>query len=249
MILKPTIKIMKKPLILVLLLFLCSFAYTQEYGVGIKGGLNYYTIGDIVTVGSNAQGPVAGLIFEPVKDIGYQFGAFLNVAFNKFYIRPEINFVTNKNNYDFPLQTSHWAASKINVPLLLGYKIYDPISIYIGPSFSFFNEMNLDGANNSTGESPINYSKNASNLMFGIQVEFKRFGVDLRYELSLKETVEERQDIHNSGYGVNQADIYSYKPSQVSLSLNIFLFRTDGDDIDDFFSRLFRGNACNCLKN
>ncbi len=240
---------MKQPLILVLLLTLCSFANSQKYAIGIKGGLNYYNIGDIVTVGSNGpQGPVAGLIFEPVKDIGYQFGAFLNVAFDKFYIRPEINFVSNKNNYDFPLQTSRWTASKINVPLLLGYKIYDPISIYIGPSFSFFNEMNLEGANNSTGESPINYSKNASNLMFGIQVEYKRFGVDLRYELGLKETVEERQDIHNSAYGVNQADIYSYKPSQISLSLNIFLFRTDGDDIDDFFSRLFRKNTCDCYR-
>ena len=250
MILKPTIKTMKKPQILVLLLLLCSFLNAQEYAIGIKGGLNYYNIGDIVTVGSNGpQGPVAGLIFEPVKEIGYQFGAFLNVAFDKFYIRPEINFVSNKNNYDFPLQTSYWTASKINVPLLLGYKIYDPISIYIGPSFSFFDEMNLEGANNQTGESSLNYEKTTTSLMFGVQVEFKRFGVDLRYELGLKETVEERQDIHNSAYGVNQADIYSYKPSQISLSLNIFLFRTDGEDIGGLFDGLFRGNACNCYRN
>ena len=247
MIIKPTINTMNKPHILVILLFLCSIGNTQEYAIGIKGGLNYYNIGDIVTVGSNGpQGPVAGLIFEPVNDIGYQFGAFLDISFDKFYIRPEINFVTNKNTYDFPKQTSEWTASKIDVPILFGYKIYDPISIYIGPSFSFFDKMNLDGANNQTDESSLNYEKTTTNLMLGVQVEFKRFGVDFRYELGLKETVEERQDIHNSAYGVNQADIYSYKPSQISLSLNIFLFRTNGDDIGGFFDGLFKSKYCNC---
>ena len=249
MILKPTIKNMNKPQILVLLLFLCSLLNAQEYAVGVKGGLNYYNIGDIITVGSNGpQGPVAGLIWEPVKDIGYQFGAFLDISFDKFYIRPEINFVTNKNSYDFPIQTSEWTASKIDVPLLFGYKVYDPISIYIGPSFSFFNAVPLEGANNNSDPNSINYEKTTASFMFGVQVEFKRFGVDLRYELGLKETVEERQDIHNSAYGVNQADIYSYKPSQISLSLNIFLFRTDGGEISDIFSKLFKGKGCNCDK-
>jgi len=247
MTLKPTLITMNKSQIIVLLLFICAFGNAQEYAIGIKGGLNYYNIGDIITVGSNGpQGPVAGLIFEPVKDIGFQFGAFLNVAFDKFYIRPEINFVTNKNTYDFPKQTSEWTASKIDVPILFGYKIYDPISIYICPSFSFFDNMNLEGANNQPYEYLINFEKTTTSLMFGVQVEFKRFGVDLRYELGLKETVEERQDIHNSAYGVNQADIYSYKPSQISLSLNIFLFRTDGDDIGGFFDGLFRKNVCDC---
>lgn len=239
---------MKQPLILVLLLTLCSSANSQEYAIGIKGGLNYYNIGDLNSRGGSIQAGKPDEIFTPNNEMGTQFGAFLNVAFGKLYIRPEINFVSNKNNYDFPLKTSRWTASKINVPLLVGYKIYDPISIYVGPSFSFFSEMNLEGANNSTGESPINYSKNTSNLMFGIQVEFKRFGVDLRYELGLKETEEELQNIHNSAFGTNLTDVYSYKPSQISLSLNIFLFRTDGDDIDDFFSNLFRKNVCDCYR-
>ncbi|MCK5400452.1 MAG: PorT family protein [Flavobacteriaceae bacterium] len=243
---------MKQPLILVLLLFLCTFSNAQEYAVGIKAGLNYYNIGDLNSRGGSIQAGKPDETFTPNNEIGNQFGAFLNVAFGNLYIRPEINFVSNKNNYDFPVKTSHWKASKMDFPILVGYKVFDPISIYIGPSFSFFSEMTIEGANNSTGASPINYDKTTSNLIFGIQVEFKRFGVDLRYEYGLKETEGESgdnyQDFHNSAFGTNITDIWPYKPSQISLSLNIFLFRTDGDDIDDFFSKLFRKNACDCLR-
>ncbi|MCH7525416.1 MAG: outer membrane beta-barrel protein, partial [Bacteroidetes bacterium] len=129
----------------------------------------------------------------------------INVAFDKFFIRPEINFVSNKNSYDFPTKTSQWSASKIDVPLLFGYKVYDPIAIYIGPSFSFFNKMTLEGANNNSNPNPTNFEKTTTSLMFGIQVEFKRFGVDLRYETGLKETAEEFNDFISSTYGINLA--------------------------------------------
>ena len=75
---------------------------------------------------------------------------------------------------------------------------------------------------------------------------FKRFGIDLRYQMANKETIEERQDFNFSATGVNQADIYSYKPSQISLSLNIFLFRTNADDIGGAFANLFKNNKCYC---
>ncbi len=245
----PTVKTMKQPLILVLLLFLCSFLKAQEYAIGIKGGINYYNIGDINSRGGSIQAGKPDEIFIPNNEIGTQFGVFINVAFNKFYIRPEINFVSNNNNYDFPTDTAQWEVSKIDLPLLIGYKVFDPISIYVGPNFSFFNEMTLEGANNNSDPNPINYEKTTTSLMFGIQVEFKRFGVDLRYEIGLKETAEEFNDFIRSAYGINLADIYAYKPSQISLSLNIFLFRTDGDDISNLFDGLFRSKACNCLKN
>ena len=239
---------------LLLLIFLTTFCYTgaQEYAIGVKGGLNYYTIGDIFSRGGSIVGGV-DKTFSPNKEMGTQLGAFLNVEFGKLFIRPELNFVSNKNNYSFPVKTSNWQASKIDAPLLIGYKLFDPISIYLGPSFSFFNEMTLDGANNNAGKSPIIYDKTTTNIAFGVMVDFKRFGIDLRFESGLKETMGEfgdnYQDFHNSDYGINIGDIWSYKPSQISLSLNIYLFRTNGGDIDDFFSRLFKGNKCWCPKN
>ena len=244
---------MKRPQILVLLLLFCTFANAQEYAFGIKGGLNYYNIGDINSRGGSFQTGHPDEVFSPNKEMGIQYGAFLDIAFDKFYIRPEINFISNNNNYDFPVKTSQWKATKIDVPILIGYKVFDPIAIYVGPSFSFFDKMTIEGANNITNANPIDFEKSTTSLMFGVQVEFKRFGIDLRYEIGLKETVGEfgdnYQDFQHSAFGINIGDIYSYKPSQISLSLNIFLFRTNGDDISDIFSNLFKGNSCDCLGN
>ena len=243
----------KRNLLLAFFLAISAFIYAQpEYAVGIKGGLNYYTIGDINSRGGSIQSGKPDEVFSPNKEMGTQFGVFLDVAFDKFFIRPEINFTTNKNNYDFPNRTSHWKASKMDFPILIGYKIYDPVAVYVGPSFSFFNDMTLEGANNITDANPINFEKTTTNFMIGLQVEFKRFGVDLRYEVGSKETEGEHtnnyQDFQNSAFGINLGDIYSYKPSQISLSLNIFLFRTNGDEIGGIFKNLFKGDSCDCLK-
>ena len=240
----------KRILLLAFFLSTSIFIYAQpEYAIGIKGGLNYYTIGDINSRGGSIQSGKPDEVFTPNKEMGTQFGVFLNVAFDKFFIRPELNFVTNKNTYDFPNRTSHWKASKVDFPILFGYKIYDPVSIYVGPSFSFFNDMTLEGANNITSANSIDYEKTTSNFIVGIQVEFKRFGVDLRYESGFKETIGEHtnnyQDFQNSAFGINLGDIYSYKPSQISLSLNIFLFRTDGAEIGNIFKG-WGGDKCKC---
>ncbi|WP_345005209.1 outer membrane beta-barrel protein [Snuella lapsa] len=241
---------MKKHLLLALYLLICLYANAQEYAFGIKGGFNYYNIGDINSRGGSIQIGKPDETFSPNKELGTQFGAFLNIAFNNLFFRPELNFATHKNNYNFPIKTSKWNASKINVPLLIGYKVFDPISIYTGPSINFFKDMTIEGANNIAGRSPIIYEKTVTNIHFGIQAEFKYVGVDLRYELGIKETQGEHgdnyQDFHNSAYGINIADIWPYTPSQISLSLNVYLFRTEEGEIKGFFSNLFKGNKCYC---
>jgi len=236
----------KRILLLAFSLYSCLFINAQEYAFGIKAGFNQYNIGDIISYGGSFPGGQPNEVFSPNKEIGFQFGAFLDIAFDKFYVRPELSYISNKNNYSFPVKASNWRASKINFPILVGYKVFDPVSIYLGPSFDFFTDVTLEGINNEKGASPINYEKSATSIMFGVQVEFKRFGIDLRYETGLKETSEERQDFHFSDYGINQADIYAYKPSQISLSVNVFLFRTNSENIGGLFSGLFKSSKCYC---
>jgi hypothetical protein len=80
-------------------------------------------------------------------------------------------------------------------------------------------------------------------------VKIKRIGIDLRYEGGIKETQEELVDIIYSSYGVNLADLRSYKPNTLRLSVSFDLFRTDGDQIGSIFSDLFKGNSCHCPYN
>ena len=44
-----------------------------------------------------------------------------------------------------PNQKSKWTTSKIDVPLLFVYDVFDPISVYLGPGFNFFGDTTLEG--------------------------------------------------------------------------------------------------------
>ena len=46
---------MKKHLLIALSLLICLYANAQEYAFGIKGGFNYYNIGDINSRGGSIQ--------------------------------------------------------------------------------------------------------------------------------------------------------------------------------------------------
>jgi len=240
----------KRILLLAFSLFSFLNINAQEYGFGIRGGINTYSIGDIVTVGSNGpQGPAAGLVFEPVKDIGYQFGAYFFAKFGKFNIRPEINYVSSQNHYDFPIRQSNWTVTKIDIPILLIYDIFDPISIYAGPGFGFIGDAKLEGVHDSgfvSGSPGPDLNKTNFSINIGVMLRYKRLGVDLRYELGQGETAEEREDINLSGWGVNLVDLKPYKPNVLSLSVFYDIFRTDAQNIGGLFSGLFKSSKCYC---
>jgi len=231
--------------VMTLLLSLCVGA--QEYGFGVRGGINTYSIGNIITVGS--AGPPPGLIFEPTKDIGYQFGGYFFAKFGKFYIKPELNYLSSQNHYDFPNRTSKWTTSRINIPVLIVYDLFESVSVYAGPGFNFQGDTTIEGVQQTsytTGTPGPDLKKSAFGVNIGIMYRYKRLGIDLRYEMGQGKTDQEREDFINSAYGVNLADLRSYQPNVLSLSLSYDIFRTDGDSVGSFFSGLFKGYGCHC---
>ncbi|WNH11573.1 hypothetical protein [Thalassobellus suaedae] len=238
---------MKKHLLFISFLTVSYLSNAQLYTLGVKGGLNQNKIGSLYQRPYNGD---PGINHQPNKDISLQFGAFLNVKFGKFFIQPELNYVKLKNHYDLPLKTSYWNTSKTEIPVILGFEIFDPLSLYIGPNFNFYKKTSLDGVQvTSFSDGGPDLDKNTLSLSFGIKANFGRFGLDLRYESGQKETQEELLDIIYSEYGTNLADLKSYTPSIVSLSLHINLISTDGEHTDTLFSKLFKGNACWCSKH
>jgi len=240
----------KRILLLAFSLLFCLLINAQEYGFGVRGGINTYSIGDIVTVGSNGpSGPVADLVFEPTKDIGYQFGGYFFAQFGKFSIRPELNYTSSKNHYDFPDQKAKWKTSKLDLPVLFVYDIFEPVSIYAGPGFSFYGDTTIDGVQDTSftsGTAGPDLDKTTFSVNFGVMFRYKRLGVDLRYEMGMKETAEEREDFIRSAYGVNLADLKPYKPNVLSLSIFYDIFRTDSQSIGGLFSGLFKSSKCYC---
>ena len=239
---------MKRQYIIIVICLLTSiFSNSQEFTIGARGGFNNYTIGDINSRGGSLPSRPPDELFSPTKLLGIQFGAFLNIEFGKLFVRPEINYSSSKNRYDFPVKEAFWKTSRIDVPILVGYEIFDPISIYIGPGFNVFNDTTLDGVQiTSFSDGGPDLEKTAIHFNFGVMMRVGRFGVDLRYEMNSKETQEELLDIVRSAYGVNLADLKSYKPNIISLSVFIDIFRTNDEDVGGFFSNLFKNNKCYC---
>jgi hypothetical protein len=244
----PIMELMNKQLLLITICFLTFWTGTsQEFTLGARGGFNYYTIGDINSRGGSIQSGKPDELFSPNKELDIHFGAYLDVEFGKLFIRPELNFASSKNRYDFPKKESFWKSSRINIPILIGYEIYDPVSVYVGPGFNIYNNTTLDGVDvTSFSDGGPDLEKTNMGLTFGIMVKAGRFGIDLRYESISQETQEELLDINNGVYGVNLADLKPYKPSILSLSVFIEILKTNDDDIGGFFSGLFRNNKCYC---
>ena len=157
--------------------------------------------------------------------------------------------MSSQNHYDFPDKTAKWKTSKIDLPILFVYDVFEPISVYAGPGFNFFGDTTLDGVQQTsftTGNPGPDLKKSTFNVNIGIMFRYKRLGVDLRYEMGQGKTDLEREDFIRSEYGVNLADLRSYQPNVLSLSIFYDILRTDGDDIGSFFGDLFKGDSCYC---
>ena len=212
----------KKSLLLVVLLTIYSFANSQEISIGLKGGVNYYSNRDIQGTGSGYTNDV----FAADKEMGTQYGAFLDIGLGKIFIRPEVLFTSLKNTYAFPTKTANWSATRMDIPIMLGVHIYGPVSVVAGPVFSSVSDFEMEGLDSYSPS--ILYEKNELNLQAGILVEFGRFGLDLRYEYGLKKVeLQERLDFTHgfNGYGINLADLHEYNPSQIILSVHIGILR------------------------
>ena len=114
----------KQPLFIVILLFTFSLVNAQEYGIGLKGGVNYNYIGDLFDRETK-------ILYTSDKDMGTQFGLFLIIDYGKFFIRPEVNYTSLKNTYPLTKRSANWTATKIDVPIHFGYRIYGPVALYV----------------------------------------------------------------------------------------------------------------------
>src|SRR5690606_2176333 len=116
-----------KNLFLSVLLISSFLGFSQSgTGFGLKAGLNYNsnvdlfaevpTVAEDITEGSDSK-------------VGYHVGVFGKLDFPKIYLRPELVYTKTKSEYngdDFDM-------SKLDMPVLLGYKIIGPLSVFAGP--------------------------------------------------------------------------------------------------------------------
>ena len=189
-------------LILVVAIVVPSAAFAQTAsGIGIKGGLNYNANGKYVeSINENAK--------NPDRNVGYHIGLFGKIG-DKLYLRPEIVYTKTKSDYD----NDSFEMQKLDAPILVGLKILGPVSVFAGPSFQYILDTEFDGI--TIGDIEDDFSVG---LNFGVGVNFKKVGIDLRYERGFSEN--EGTFIGNNGINSSRLDT---RPDQLILSLAIIL--------------------------
>ena len=216
--------IMNKSLYLLLFsLFLYTTASAQEFSFGIKAGANYVSGGQITGISSG--GLYTDDAFEAESDFGFHGGAFLQVKFGKFFLRPEVIYSSMKTTFPFPRRDMPYEVDKISVPLLLGYNVWGPIDIYAGPAYQKILDASLDLEDNSlviAQNSPLA-------AQAGIKFNFRRFELDLRYDRTFATEEPYDVDIDNSVYGINRATFDDGRLNQFLLSISFKIFDTEAD--------------------
>tara|TARA_X000000368_G_C23053906_1_gene722890 strand:+ start:1627 stop:2256 length:630 start_codon:yes stop_codon:yes gene_type:complete len=175
-----------KNLILFFLFFFINFSYGQLISIdyGLKAGINFNSqlniTADIESIDNKIN------IFESRN--GQHFGIFLKLKIKDFYLKPEFNFTQIKNSYDIPyilVQTknviTNFDQKKFDIPVMIGYKFFKNLNIFVGPRFEYIKKVNFDNFN-------IDDLKNdyRIGLQYGFGVKFLRFEIDIRAERGFK---------------------------------------------------------------
>ena len=198
-------KVTKSILLCAVFAFIGGAAFAQSgSGFGLKGGLNYNGNGDYFeSIGDAAR--------EPDKNLGFHIGIYGKLDLGRLYIRPEVFYTKTKSDYE----DESFNMSKIDLPVLLGAKIFGPVHIFAGPSFQYilnteYEDITIDDVDNDF----------SVGLHFGAGVNLGKLGIDLRYERGFGDN--EANFINTNITSLPQSRIDT-RPEQLILSLSLKL--------------------------
>jgi len=155
-----------------------AFGFSQisnaQIAFGLKGGLNYNS--------NSIKETSIDLFSEAKSKTGYHAGIWLRfkLPIIGFYIRPELVYTNLENEliYNIESKTTAYNFQKIDIPILLGKKIFGIGNVYIGPSFQYILASDFSISDIRSVDS----DGFTMGLQFGGGVEFGKVGIDLRWE-------------------------------------------------------------------
>jgi len=165
---------MKKTILIMCLAFGFSQISNAQIAFGLKGGLNYNS--------NSIKETSIDLFSEAKSKTGYHAGIWLRfkLPIIGFYIRPELVYTNLENEliYNIESKTTAYNFQKIDIPILLGKKIFGIGNVYIGPSFQYILASDFSISDIRSVDS----DGFTMGLQFGGGVEFGKVGIDLRWE-------------------------------------------------------------------
>ena len=199
--------------LLFLILIFSSSLYAQG-NLGFQFGLNDDNFGSI----ENFKSKIDNYDLNLKNSTGFHFGFFTEIDLITFYIRPELNLIFSKSknaaayssDEGINIAEHKFRSSEIQLPIIFGYKIFGPISVFGGPSFKY----NLSNSSNfNLDEIKDKYTLS---LLLGTRFKIRSISVGLRYERGLNNN--EVLIINANGVDLNEANV---DLTTNKLSLNI----------------------------
>ena len=199
---------------LIYFLLFASSGLLAQGNLGFQFGLNDDNFGSIESISNK----IDNYDLDIKNSTGFQFGVFTEIDLITFYIRPELNliFSKSKNAAAYSLDEGiniaehSYKSSEIQLPIIFGYKVLGPISVFGGPSFKY----NLSNSSNFNLEDIKD--KYTLSLLLGSRVKIRSISVGLRYERGLNNN--EVLIINANGVDLNNANV---DLTTNKLSLNI----------------------------
>ena len=196
-----------------LLMFCIPSAAMAQTGFGVKGGLNYADNGEMTYTDVTSAGQD---ILEGGKSkMGYHLGVFYQANLLGFFLRPELVYTTTKSSYQFNQEEADYNVSKIDLPILVGTKVFGPLKLFAGPSLQYIVDNDFEGF--ELGDVKEEFTIGAQ---LGAGIQLGKIGLDVRYERALKENEAEFMMLDGSNSGPKRVDT---RPSQVIFSLSLDL--------------------------
>tara|TARA_R110002124_G_scaffold184823_3_gene352259 strand:+ start:6067 stop:6669 length:603 start_codon:yes stop_codon:yes gene_type:complete len=172
---------MKKVLLMMCLAFGLSQTANAQLQFGVKAGINYNNNGNLT---------LSGVVNNAVEGAGAKSGFHVGMWFRGklpivgIYIRPEVIFTQVKSEYLYKASNTSYDFKKIDVPVLVGTKLFGVANVFIGPSFQYV--LNSDFGLSTVSE--VSLDKFSVGMQTGFGIEFGKLGVDVRWERGLSST-------------------------------------------------------------
>jgi len=184
------------------LLFISSGLLAQG-NLGFQFGLNDDNFGSI----ENIKTKLDNYDLDLKNSTGFQFGFFTEIDLITFYIRPELNLIFSKSknaaaytsDQGINIAEHSFKSSELQLPVIFGYKIFGPISVFGGPSFKY----NLSNKSNFNLDDIKD--KYTLSLLLGSRLKFRSLSIGLRYERGLN--TNEVLIINANGVNLDDANV------------------------------------------
>ena len=177
---------MKNVATLLIVFCISVSANAQFLNFGLKGGINYNANGDLRAF--NTSGDIITDLSSN-EEVGFHIGILSEIKLPLFlYIRPELVYTHTESGYEIENDKSKLKMDKLELPVLLGFRVLKFGRFFFGPNFTYVLNTKLSVPETIESVSNVSYDDFIVSGQVGLGVNFGKVGADIRWETGFSDS-------------------------------------------------------------